>query len=124
MMVKKFTAVLLLFLGTIVAGAADTNFLSKVSPEAWRIHRNAILIDGHNDLPYEMRLKSNLEFNEIDISKPATNLQTDIPRLKLGGMGAEFWAAYVPARLMVTGGAARQTLEQIDFVHRMVARYP
>jgi len=51
MMVKKFTAVLLLFLGTIVAGAADTNFLSKVSPEAWRIHRNAILIDGHNDLP-------------------------------------------------------------------------
>jgi membrane dipeptidase len=123
-MLKSLFAVFLSLVGIISLRAADTNFLSKVSPEAWRIHRDAILIDGHNDLPYEMRLKSNLGFDEIDISKSVTNLQTDIPRLKLGGMGAQFWAAYVPARLMVTGGAARQTLEQIDFIHRMVARYP
>jgi membrane dipeptidase len=121
---KYLFAVYILFVGTTSLRAADTNFLSKVSPEAWRIHRNAILIDGHNDLPYEMRLKSNLGFDEIDISKSVTNLQTDIPRLKLGGMGAQFWAAYVPSRLMVTGGAARQTLEQIDFIHRMVVHYP
>jgi membrane dipeptidase len=120
----KIAAFLLLLIGATTLRAADTNFLSKVSPEAWRIHRDAILIDGHNDLPNEMRLKSNLGFDEIDISKSVTNLQTDIPRLKLGGMGAQFWAAYVPARLMVTGGAARQTLEQIDFINRMVARYP
>jgi membrane dipeptidase len=108
----------------IASRAADTNFLSKVTPEAWRIHRSAILIDGHNDLPYEMRMKAGLSFSEIDISKPATNLQTDIPRLKLGGVGGQFWAAYVSARTMVTGGAARETLEQIDFIHRMVDHYP
>src|SRR5437773_9296631 len=112
-MTKNLSTLLLLFIGIISVSATDTNFLSKVSPEAWRIHRDAILIDGHNDLPYEMRLKANLSFDEIDISKPATNLQTDIPRLKLGGMGAQFWAAYVPGRLMITGGAAHQTLEQI-----------
>jgi membrane dipeptidase len=122
-MIKLLAALVLLFIN-VSSGAADTNFFSKVSPEAWRIHRGAILIDGHNDLPYEMRTKASLSFDEIDISKSVTNFQTDIPRLKLGGMGAQFWAAYVPARLMVTGGAARQTLEQIDFIHRMVARYP
>jgi membrane dipeptidase len=104
--------------------SAETNHLSKVTSEAWRIHREAIVIDGHNDLPYEMRLKGNSSFETIDISKPVTNLQTDIPRLRIGGIGAQFWAAYVPGRLMVTGGAARQTLEQIDLIHRMVARYP
>ena len=123
-MIKTIAAVLLLFLGTVAPRAGDTNFLAKVSPEAWRIHRHAILIDGHNDLPGEMRAKSKLGFDQIDLAKGTTNLQTDIPRLKLGGMGAQFWAAYVPARLMITGGAAHQTLEQIDFIHRMVARYP
>jgi membrane dipeptidase len=123
-MTKPLAALLTLFLAALSSRAADTNFLSKVSPEALRIHRDAILIDGHNDLPWEMRAKSNLAFDEIDLAKGSTNLQTDIPRLKLGGMGAQFWAAYVPARLMVTGGAAHQTLEQIDFIHRMVTRYP
>jgi membrane dipeptidase len=121
------------FLSALIAGTAcvfgaehpaETNHLSKVSADAWRIHRDSIVIDGHNDLPYEMRLKGNLSFDTIDISKLATNLQTDIPRLRLGGVGAQFWAVYVPGRLMITGGAARQTLEQIDLIHRMVARYP
>lgn len=115
--------VFLTTLGTSIH-SAESNHLSKVTPEAWRIHREAIVIDGHNDLPYEMRLKGNSSFETIDISKPVTNLQTDIPRLRIGGIGAQFWAAYVPGRLMVTGGAARQTLEQIDLIHRMVARYP
>jgi membrane dipeptidase len=121
------TLVLLLaatFCSEAAENISDTNFLSKVTPEAWRIHRRAIVIDGHNDLPYEMRAKANLSFDNIDLSKRATNLQTDIPRLKLGGMGAQFWAAYVPADLAVKGGAAHQTLEQIDLIHRMVARYP
>src|SRR5438105_1517743 len=105
---------LLFFLLPNSLGQFSTNHLAHVSEEAWRIHRSAIVIDGHNDFPYEMRTKGNLSFDEIDIAKYATNLQTDIPRLKLGGMGAQFWAIYVPARLMKTGGAARQTLEQID----------
>lgn len=117
------TLALTLTTSTIMS-ADSANALAAVTTEAWRIHNSAILIDGHNDLPWEMRSKASLSFDEIDISKDVPKFQTDIPRLKRGGMGAQFWAAYVPANTMRTGGAARQTLEQIDFVHRMVARYP
>lgn len=104
--------------------AENTNALAQVSAEAWRIHKAAILIDGHNDLPWEMRNKAGLSFDQIDIAGDVPQFQTDIPRLKRGGIGAQFWAAYVPAHAMRSGGAARQCLEQIDFIHRMVARYP
>lgn len=96
----------------------------QVTEQALRIHRAALLIDGHNDLPWEMRIKGNSSFDEIDISKPVPSFHTDIPRLRQGGIGAQFWAAFVPATTLQTGGAARQTLEQIDLIHRMARRYP
>lgn len=115
---RRVFAIFLLAVSAL-AHEFPTNHLQKVSEEAWRIHRSALVVDGHNDFPWESRAHG-----ETDISSYATNFHTDIPRLKLGGLGAQFWAIYVPARLMRTGGAARQTLEQIDFVHRMIARYP
>jgi membrane dipeptidase len=96
----------------------------KVSEEALRIHREAILIDGHNDLPWQFREKKDLSFRNIDISKVQPTLHTDIPRLRQGGMGAQFWSAYVPAESMKDGSAVRQTLEQIDVIRRMVRAYP
>jgi membrane dipeptidase len=97
---------------------------AEFSPEALRIHQSAIVIDGHNDFPWEMRTKLGMSFDSVDMSRFITNFHTDIPRLKQGGLGAQFWAVYVPTLTMKTGGAARQTLEQIDLVHRMVAKYP
>jgi len=123
-MLRMFVLVMLALLMQDPAASAATNLLDRVSPEAWRIHRGSILIDGHNDFPYEMRVKAGLSFDTYDMSRPLTNLNTDIPRLRQGGMGAQFWAIYVSATTMRTGGAARQTMEQIDLVHRMVARYP
>lgn len=113
-------SLLVLFLTAIElpSSAAD------VSPEAMRITREALVIDGHNDFPWEMRTKRGSSFEDADMSKPLEGFQTDIPRLKAGGIGAQFWAAFVPAQTMKTGGAARQTLEQIDLIHRMAARYP
>jgi membrane dipeptidase len=95
-----------------------------VTDEALRIHREAIVVDGHNDLPWELRRKSNLGFETIDIAKPQPRLHTDIPRLRAGGVGAQFWSVYVPATTMKTGTAVKTTLEQIDVVHRMIRRYP
>jgi membrane dipeptidase len=97
---------------------------AEVSAEALRIHRNALVIDGHNDFPWEMRTKLGMSFDFVDMTRFITNFHTDIPRLKQGGVGAQFWAVYVPTLTMKTGGAARQTLEQIDLVHRMIAKYP
>ena len=96
----------------------------ELTDEALRIHRDAIVIDGHNDLPYQFREKKDLSFQRIDISKPQMKLHTDIPRLRQGGVGAQFWSAYVSASLAKDHTAVRETLEQIDVIHRMVGAYP
>jgi membrane dipeptidase len=95
-----------------------------VSDAARRIHESAIVIDGHNDLPWELRTLGNSSFVTIDISKPQKRLMTDIPRLRAGGIGAQFWSVYVPAETAKDGTAVRKTLEQIDVVHRMIRQYP
>jgi membrane dipeptidase len=98
----------------------------KLTDEALRIHREALLIDGHNDLPWQFREKRDLSFRKIDLRKSQKELKlhTDIPRLIQGGVGAQFWSAYVPADTAKKGTAVRMTLEQIDVIKRMVAAYP
>jgi membrane dipeptidase len=109
--------VMLLVLSEIQAPAV-------ISREAERIHRGAIVIDGHNDFPWELRTKGDSSFDRVDISKDQPDHHTDIPRLRKGGIGAQFWVAYVPADTAKTNQAARHTLEQIDLIHRMIERYP
>lgn len=93
-----------------------------LSEEARAIHRDAILVDGHNDLPWQFREKKTFSFRHLDISRARNDLHTDIPRLRAGGMGAQFWAAYVP--VSHKKNAVRETLEQIDVIHRMIRDYP
>lgn len=95
-----------------------------VSDQAKALHFSSIVIDGHNDLPWQMRKEGGLSFEKLDISRPQPKLHTDIPRLKAGGVGAQFWSAYVDADTMDTGDAVLQTLEQIDVIRRMIRRYP
>jgi membrane dipeptidase len=95
-----------------------------LSDAAQRIHQEAIVIDGHNDLPYMYREKGDLGFQKIDIAQPQPTLHTDIPRLRKGNVGAQFWSAYVSASTRKDGTSVTQTLEQIDVIHRMVRRYP
>jgi len=98
----------------------------KLTEEALQLHRQVLLIDGHNDLPWQFRDKGDLSFRKIDLrkSQKALGLHTDIPCLRKGGVGAQFWSAYVPAETGKNGTAVRLTLEQIDVIKRMVAAYP
>jgi membrane dipeptidase len=85
------------------------------------------LIDGHNDLPWEYRKRVKNHLDKIDLrsdtSKLDPPLHTDIPRLRRGGVGGQFWSVYVPVE--VSGAEAVQTvMEQIDDVHRLAERYP
>ncbi len=93
----------------------------KLTDEALKIHRDALLIDGHNDLPWQFRKHDDFGFRTFDIGRPQPLLHTDIERLKKGGVGAQFWAAYVEAD---SKHAVKETLEQIDVIHRIVKRYP
>ena len=88
------------------------------------LHKEAPLIDGHNDYPWALRERDvGGDFNKADITEPVPSLMTDIPRLRRGGLGAQFWSVYVPAE-MQGKDAVRATLEQIDIVHRMTKRWP
>ncbi|MBA3419559.1 MAG: membrane dipeptidase [Geodermatophilaceae bacterium] len=79
------------------------------------------LIDGHNDLAWAMRLQAGYDFDRLDIAVRQPSLHTDIPKLRQGGVGGQFWSVYVPAHLP---DPLTATLEQIDAVHAMVDRYP
>ncbi|MGB5759784.1 MAG: dipeptidase [Acidimicrobiales bacterium] len=80
------------------------------------------MIDGHNDLAWAMRKLCWYDLDEIDIAGPVPTLHTDIPRLRAGGVTGQFWSVYVSPTL-AGGDAVTATLEQIDFVRRMVNRH-
>jgi membrane dipeptidase len=81
------------------------------------------VVDGHNDLAWALRELAGYDLDEVDVSVAQPRLQTDLPRLRAGGVGAQFWSVYVPSRLR-GDHAVSATLEQIDAVHALVARYP
>ncbi|MGW7550310.1 dipeptidase, partial [Streptomyces rimosus] len=82
------------------------------------------VVDGHNDLPWALREQVRYDLDRRDIAADQTaHLHTDIPRLRAGGVGAQFWSVYV--RSDYAGDrAVTATLEQIDVVRQLAARYP
>ncbi|HEY5114498.1 MAG TPA: dipeptidase [Nakamurella sp.] len=85
--------------------------------------RRAPVFDGHNDLAWALRKQVDYDLTARDIAVHQPTLHTDIPRLRAGGVGAQFFSVYVPGT-MAGGTAVTATLEQIDCVSRIVASYP
>ncbi|HEV2843237.1 MAG TPA: dipeptidase [Thermoanaerobaculia bacterium] len=121
------------FLGLALALAGSVPVLAQTAPDpalverARKILREVPLIDGHNDLPWEYRQRVKNQLAKIDLrsdtSKLERPLHTDIPRLRRGGLGAQFWSVYIP--VSIQGPEAVQTvMEQIDDVHRFAELYP
>jgi membrane dipeptidase len=111
---------LLATLAMVAQPTAQNDFLAR----ARALHRQTPLIDGHNDYPWALReAKVDLDLDRLDIRQPQPRIHTDIPRLRTGGVGGQFWSVYVPT---TPSGpeAVRATLEQIDVVHRMMRKYP
>jgi membrane dipeptidase len=80
------------------------------------------IIDGHNDLPMQLRARYGYSVAGLDKSA-RPELHTDLPRLRAGGVGAQFWSAYVPSDLPEPE-AVVATMEQVDAIYRMTAAYP
>jgi len=80
------------------------------------------VLDGHNDLPWAMREHFGYDLDAYPLDAEQSVTQTDLVRLARGGVGAQFWSVFVPAAL--GSRSVGVTLEQIDFVLRMVAHYP
>ncbi|MFD5737006.1 dipeptidase [Streptomyces sioyaensis] len=82
------------------------------------------VVDGHNDLPWALREQVRYDLDRRDIATDqSAHLHTDLPRLRAGGVGAQFWSVYVRADY-AGDKAVSATLEQIDVVRELVARYP
>ena len=80
------------------------------------------VIDGHNDLLWALRQRHNYDFDAVDIGERQDGLvHTDLPRLREGGVGAQFWSVYVPSTMGPEAVGA--TLEQVDAAYRMIERY-
>jgi membrane dipeptidase len=112
----------------VPAAAAPTDEAGRVA----RVLDKTPLIDGHNDLPWEIRARFNGDLSKIDLSASTASLpapageaplMTDIPRLRAGHVGAQFWSVWIPTDIQ-GAQAVQETLEQIDLVKAMCARYP
>jgi membrane dipeptidase len=118
-------AILLL---TVFVAAAQAQTPARppvvLTDEGRRVHAESFVFDGHNDLPWELRTKADSSFDKRDIRQPQPAMHTDITRLRKGGVGAQFWSVYVPAETAKRGTALHDTLEQIELVKTMIARYP
>lgn len=127
-MKRLFCSVALAALFATGAQAQDAKLAARVD----RVLAKTPLIDGHNDLPWAIRERFASKMEKADLSKDTTALphgaddpplMTDIPRLKAGRVGGQFWSVWIPATL--SGPEAVQvTLEQIDVVRQMAQRWP
>ena len=108
-------------LAASVAGAPAAAQSDALLERARRLHQQTPMIDGHNDLPFEIREKAQSDIARLDFQTPQPAQHTDVPRLRAGGVGGVFWAAYVPVE---TRRPASYAMEQIDLIHRMAAHSP
>jgi membrane dipeptidase len=102
--------------------AAQSN--DRALERAKKILRSTPLIDGHNDLPWEIRERKEAprDVGSYDL-RTRTPGHTDLARLAEGQVGAQFWSIYIPGEVKDSGYAKVQ-LEQFDIARRIIARYP
>ena len=105
---------------TPAASAATDPYMAR----ALRVLRTSPVIDGHNDLPWEVRTfkKAPRDVAAYDL-RTRTPGFTDLPRLKQGMVGGQFWSVYIPGEAR-DSGYARMQLEEIDIARRIIERYP
>jgi membrane dipeptidase len=100
---------------------------TEASPAATAAARDLLtrhpILDGHNDLPWTLRVADDVDLDTTDLDHAVATIQTDWPRMAAGGVGAQFWSVYVSADLEGET-AVTTTLEQIDLVHELIRRYP
>jgi len=106
----------------LLAAAVPALSAQDYRAQALRILKTVPLIDGHNDIPDAIRERGGLDSVDFAVLQP--KLMTDIPKLRAGAVGAQFWAAYVPVTTIHAGEhPAVYALEQIDLVQRLCHKY-
>src|SRR2546427_2765031 len=106
-----------------IGWAAVSSAQQGVLEQAIALHRETPLIDGHNDIPWTFREKANRDLSKMDLRQRQPQLHTDIPRLRQGGVGGQFWSLCVPVTMQ--GPEAVQAMVGVNgFVYQMMGRFP
>lgn len=117
-------ACLLMISAVLLTCAAQATEPIQVSQQALDLHRDSLVFDTHNNLIASLLRRKDVDVATIDLTRFQQGLQTDIPRLQQGGLGAEFFASYVSSASIKKGMGVRETLEQIDRIKQLIRRYP
>lgn len=123
---KKFSLHLLTITMLVSCASVQAQDRDDYRDEAIEILESVPLFDGHNDTPWQYRNRVGYKFSELDFydtTQLENPMHTDIPRLKEGRVGAQWWSVYVNAHIPENEAVVR-TMEQIDFVKRMAYTYP
>jgi len=102
------------------AAAGDPKLLER----ARAILQRAPLIDTHNDLPYALFLKNAGDLTQVDLGKRQPDLPADIPRLREGRVGAQYWSVYVDSETQLTRTSLHEALKIFDLSLRMIESRP
>ncbi|MBE3076379.1 MAG: dipeptidase [Actinobacteria bacterium] len=122
-MLKKTTVLAILFLLPMTTLNSQQPTDQAPLDKARALLEQSPLIDGQNDFPWALRQKAQRDLSKLDISQPQPLVMTDIPRLRAGAVGGQFWSVYVPAEL-AGQAAVTATMEEIDTVYSMIRKYP
>ncbi len=120
----RFTKFAVLGLATTVLSFGQLGRTAEkvaISDAALELHQKSLVFDAHNNLVMQLR-KQSLSAESVDLQQDQKTWHTDIPRLKLGGVGAEFFATFVSADAVKKGIAVRETLEQIEQLSKLFQR--
>lgn len=124
----KFVLILLLFAfaNQVFSQTMPPNANPKIWAEALKIHKKAIIIDGHNDIPSPM-LDEDFELTANSVGKfhkDGDPFHSDLNRFKQSGITGEFFSIFVAASYAANGGSARRALDLIDATYREVEKNP
>jgi membrane dipeptidase len=132
-MKKSWLPIIATILASAIPSAAQEASKPWTPPDAALVARarklldQVPLVDGHNDVPWELRDRVKNHLAQLDLRSDTGSLKkrmhTDIPRLRKGGVGAQFWSVYVPAD-KAGPESVRMVMEQMDVVHRLAEIYP
>src|SRR5688572_29211504 len=117
---KKALMVSTMIIGVLggVARTAAQQPDPRLLERARRLLAEVPIVDGHNDLPSKVLELAGGDPDLIDVSKAQPRLHTDLARLRSGGVGAQFWSAYVENDSIRTGGSLRVGLREVDMALR------
>ncbi len=103
------------------SGGSGTN--PELLERARALLQDAPLIDTHNDLP-SMLLDENADLTRVDLGKVQATLCADVPRLRQGGVGVQYWSVWVPSATQRTHTAMHEALREFDVTLRLIGSQP